>query len=36
MHAFDYAAPTTVADALASGGADAAFLAGGTTLVDLM
>jgi xanthine dehydrogenase YagS FAD-binding subunit len=38
MHAFDYAAPTTVQDALASagGGADTAFLAGGTTLVDLM
>jgi xanthine dehydrogenase YagS FAD-binding subunit len=36
MHAFDYAAPATVADALNGAGDGTAFLAGGTTLVDLM
>jgi xanthine dehydrogenase YagS FAD-binding subunit len=36
MHAFDFAAARTVPDALARSGDGVAFLAGGTTLVDLM
>ncbi|MEU3646057.1 xanthine dehydrogenase family protein subunit M [Lentzea sp. NPDC034063] len=36
MHAFDYSAPSTVTDALRLARPGSAFLAGGTTLVDLM
>jgi xanthine dehydrogenase YagS FAD-binding subunit len=36
MHAFDFAAPAGIADALALAAEKSAFLAGGTTLVDLM
>lgn len=36
MHAFDYAAPSSVQQALRLATMDSAFLAGGTTLVDLM
>ncbi|KJK46718.1 FAD-binding molybdopterin dehydrogenase [Lentzea aerocolonigenes] len=36
MHAFDYASPSSVADALKLAKPGSAFLAGGTTLVDLM
>lgn len=36
MHAFDYSAPSTVTDALKLAKPGSAFLAGGTTLVDLM
>ncbi|MEU6716794.1 xanthine dehydrogenase family protein subunit M [Nonomuraea sp. NPDC046802] len=36
MRAFTYAAPSTVEDALAAAGNGSAYLAGGTTLVDLM
>ncbi|GIF13794.1 FAD binding domain-containing protein [Actinoplanes teichomyceticus] len=36
MHPYTYSRPRSVHDALADGAADAAFLAGGTTLVDLM
>ncbi len=36
MRPFTYAAPRTVAEALAQAGDDSAYLAGGTTLVDLM
>jgi xanthine dehydrogenase YagS FAD-binding subunit len=36
MHAFDFAAPRSVRQALNLAGENAAFLAGGTTLVDLM
>jgi xanthine dehydrogenase YagS FAD-binding subunit len=36
MHAFDYAAPTTLSGALGLAGPGSAYLAGGTTLVDLM
>lgn len=36
MRGFDYAAPTTTAQALSLAGPGSAFLAGGTTLVDLM
>ncbi|MFY1671141.1 FAD binding domain-containing protein [Plantactinospora sp. WMMB334] len=36
MRPFDYAAPQSVSQALAGGGAGTAYLAGGTTLVDLM
>jgi xanthine dehydrogenase YagS FAD-binding subunit len=36
MQAFDYAAPTTVGQAIGLAGPGSAYLAGGTTLVDLM
>ncbi|RKN39519.1 FAD binding domain-containing protein [Streptomyces hoynatensis] len=36
MRSFEYAAPVTVPDALSRSGEGAAYLAGGTTLVDLM
>jgi len=36
MHAYDFAAAGSVTDAVGRAGADSAYLAGGTTLVDLM
>jgi xanthine dehydrogenase YagS FAD-binding subunit len=36
MRPFTYEAPSSIRDATSSGGADSAFIAGGTTIVDLM
>ena len=36
MHAFTFAAPASTSEALSLAGDKSAFLAGGTTLVDLM